>query len=120
MARTPPCGDPDCPTHRAFDLFGRAHALDLLFVLVHDEPRPWRFNALKERLGIQASVLSDRLKELQEVGLVVRTEHDESPRRIEYQASPDAAELNEGFAAFKRWGARRHRQSQGAMLVATP
>ncbi len=109
MARTPPCGDVDCPTHRAFDLFGKAHTLDILFVLVHDSPGPWRFNALKERLEIQASVLSDRLKELQEVGLVVRTAHDEVPRRVEYSASPDAQELDEAFAAFKRWGARRHR-----------
>ncbi len=44
-----------------------------------------RFNELREQLpGISGRTLSQRLKELEEQGLVARTIHDERPVRIEY------------------------------------
>lgn len=106
---TPPCGDPACPVHRVFDLLGRAHVLQILNLLVHEARRPWRFGEIKAQLGVTASVLSGRLKDLVEVGLVERREYQEMPPRVEYAATPDADELDEAFAVFHRWVAKRHK-----------
>lgn len=44
-----------------------------------------RFNEIRDQLpGISGRTLSQRLKELEEQGLVARTIHDERPVRIEY------------------------------------
>ncbi len=107
--RLPPCGDADCQVHRVFDMLGQAHTLDLLFVLVHEDPRPWRFGELKSRLDIAANILADRLRALAEVALVTRTEYAEMPPRVEYEATPDARDMDEAFKAFERWAAKRHK-----------
>jgi DNA-binding HxlR family transcriptional regulator len=108
--RTQPCGDPDCPTHKAFDMLGKPHVLDLLFVLVHESPGPWRFTALKNRLEIASNILSDRLTALASVGLVTRTQYTEMPPRVEYEATADAMDMDDAFTAFSRWAAKRHKK----------
>ncbi len=108
MGRTPDCGDADCQAHRSFELLGKPHVLWILYLLVHERPGPWRFNEIKERLQVAPNILSDRLKALADVGLVERQAFDEMPPRVEYVATPDAVELDEAFAVFIRWTARRH------------
>lgn len=54
-------------------------------VLVLSQAPTLRFNEIREQLaGISGRTLSQRLKELEEQGLVARTVHDERPVRIEY------------------------------------
>lgn len=54
-------------------------------IVVLSQARSLRFNEIKEQLaGISGRTLSQRLKELEEQGLVARTVHDERPVRIEY------------------------------------
>ncbi len=83
--------------------------LALLFVVVHEERRAWRFGELRERLDIAASVLSDKLKALIDVGLITRHEYAEMPPRVEYEATEDALSLDDAFKVFSRWGAKRHK-----------
>ncbi len=111
MVRKPlhTCADPDCREGRVFEALGQPHVLNLLFLLVHEQPRPWRFGELKDRLGIAANILTDRLRLLAGLGLVVRTEFVEMPPRVEYHATPDALELDDAFRGFDRWVARRHK-----------
>lgn len=54
-------------------------------VVVLSQARSMRFNELREQLkGISGRTLSQRLKELEEQGLVARRLFDERPVRIEY------------------------------------
>jgi DNA-binding HxlR family transcriptional regulator len=54
-------------------------------ILVLSQARAMRFNEMKEQLeGISGRTLSQRLKDLEEQGLVARFVHDERPVRIEY------------------------------------
>lgn len=54
-------------------------------ILVLSQSRALRFNEMREQLaGISGRTLSQRLKDLEEQGLVERTVHDERPVRIEY------------------------------------
>ena len=54
-------------------------------ILVLSQARALRFNEMRDQLaGISGRTLSQRLKELEEQGLVERTVHDERPVRIEY------------------------------------
>ncbi len=110
------CADPDCAAGKAFDLLGRADVLNVLYLLVHEDPRPWRFGELKERLGLAANILAQRLRVLAEAGLVDRQEFAEMPPRVEYAATRDALEMDDAFTAFARWTARRHKTT----LRATP
>lgn len=54
-------------------------------IVVLSQARALRFNEMREQLaGISGRTLSQRLKDLEEQGLVERTVHDERPVRIEY------------------------------------
>lgn len=54
-------------------------------ILVLSQGEALRFNQMKEQLhGISGRTLSQRLKELEEQGLVARQLYDERPVRIEY------------------------------------
>ncbi len=103
------CPDEECWVGHAFQLLGQADILNLLFVLVHEDRRPWRFGELKQRLGLAANILTDRLRALADAGLVTRTEYAEMPPRVEYAATPDAIEMDAAFREFDRWAAKRHK-----------
>ena len=54
-------------------------------IVVLSQARAVRFNAIREALpGISGRTLSQRLKDLEEQGLVARKLYDERPVRIEY------------------------------------
>ena len=54
-------------------------------ILVLSQAPTLRFNEMRDQLaGISGRTLSQRLKELEDQGLVARTVHDERPVRIEY------------------------------------
>ena len=53
--------------------------------------------------GISRKVLSLQLRELEADGLLVRTEYDEVPRRVEYALSPTSEKLCPVFHAIEEW-----------------
>jgi len=67
----------------SLQVFFNKWTVELIVVLA--QSRAHRFNELREQLpGISGRTLSQRLKDLEEQGLVERTVHDERPVRIEY------------------------------------
>jgi DNA-binding HxlR family transcriptional regulator len=67
----------------SLQVFFNKWTVELIVVLA--QGRVVRFNELRSQLpGISGRTLSQRLKELEEQGLVVRTVRDERPVRIEY------------------------------------
>jgi DNA-binding HxlR family transcriptional regulator len=64
-----------------------------------------RYNELRRKLdGISNTVLASSLKELEEAGLVKRTEYLEVPVRVEYCSTEKADRLMPVLEAFSEWG----------------
>lgn len=77
-----------------------------------------RFNELKEGLpGIGSRTLSQRLKELEQQGIVQRTVHAEVPVRVEYRLTPKGLRMGDLFlpiiAHLRISGWREGLQGQG-------
>ena len=71
-------------------------SIEICFLLRMKEPR--RFNELRDNLpGIGSRTLSQRLKELEQQGIVQRTVYPEVPVRVEYRLTPKGARLGDLF-----------------------
>jgi len=76
--------------------FMQKWTIEICFLLRMREPR--RFHELKEGLpGIGSRTLSQRLKELEAQGYVVRTVFAEVPARVEYRFTPKGSRLGDLF-----------------------
>ena len=76
---------PACPVATTVSLIGSKWKL---LILRNLRIRPWRFNELKKDLsGISQKVLTDRLRSMEEDGIIVRTIYPEVPPRVEYSLS---------------------------------
>lgn len=84
------------------DLMTAAHAMEILYHLFC-ERRPLRFNELEDATGASPKVLSQRLKEFAEAGLVSRHSYDEIPPHVEYEPTPMAQELDPAFQFLYAW-----------------
>jgi DNA-binding HxlR family transcriptional regulator len=82
------------PVHDILDLLGRRWAMRLVWELRRDA---LSFSALRERCGMSPSVLSTRLSELTEAGIV---EQDGGRR---YRLSPSGRELARLLYEINRW-----------------
>lgn len=101
--------DPSCPTRRsdcpiasALDLIGDKWTLlvirDLLFLGNR------RFGELlSSPEKIPTNILSDRLRRLEECGLVVKAEYQPRPPRYEYQLTAKGADLFPVLRALAAW-----------------
>ena len=88
---------------RLLGLLGKSHTNAILYHLIYQDPRPWRFNELESVLEISPNTLTDRLKELVGVGLLTRTAYNEIPPRVEYAATEKAIELTPAFKHLYSW-----------------
>lgn len=96
-----------CAIGDLFRVLGRAHMLDLLYVFLHEAEGPMRFVEIQGRLKISPNTLSERLKQMVDAGLVVRTAYNEIPPRVDYEATEKARDLQPVFASLVEW-ARKH------------
>lgn len=63
------------------------------------------FNEIKKELnGISSNILSDRLKHLEQAGLVISSLYSEHPPRYEYRLTESGNELEGVFNAMIMWG----------------
>jgi DNA-binding HxlR family transcriptional regulator len=81
---------------------------------LHDSGRQ-RFVELQRRIAtITPKVLTQRLRQLERDGLVVRTYHPEVPPRVEYEITPLGQSLAPLFAGLAEWGSSNLRQVERA------
>jgi len=67
-----------------------------------------RFNEIMKKLdGINPKTLSDRLKELEGSGLVVREVFAEVPPRVEYTLTEDGIEVRDSMVPLMEWASRK-------------
>jgi DNA-binding HxlR family transcriptional regulator len=94
-----------CPvTHEAIELIGKRWSGAILLVLL-DEPR--RFSEIAGAVPeLSDRLLSERVKELEERGLIERTVHGGPPVRVEYSLTGMGRELQPALAELKAWARR--------------
>lgn len=105
-ASCPTTEDGDHPASDLLELLGRAHAIRTLYTVVHGGERrgaPWRFSELETELDISPNTLSARLDEFEAAGLVTRTQYEEIPPRVEYEATERARALDGVFRELRNW-----------------
>ncbi len=94
-----------CPRfHRASELIGRRWTGAIIYVLLKAR---CRFATLRAAVpGITDRMLSERLQELEEEGLITRTVVPETPVRVEYALTKKGRELASAVDAIGRWAER--------------
>jgi len=91
-----------CEVTDIWRVLGRAWSLVILRNLSTNETI--RFNELKRLVsGISSTVLSDRLTELEEQGLVTKKIYQEIPVRVEYSLTKQARELEKILEELNIW-----------------
>ena len=98
----PPC----CPKyHQAIELIGRRWTGAIVSVLLHRERL--RFGEIAEAVPeLSDRLLSERMKELERHGLVVRTVHPGRPVRVEYELTEKGRALGPAVQEIERWARR--------------
>ncbi len=98
-------GDGVCPRfHAAIELVGRRWTGAILDALGEG---PMRFCELGRAVpGLSDRLLSQRLRELEEKGLLQRSVEPGGPVRVSYELTPKGAELKPAMAELKSWARR--------------
>jgi DNA-binding HxlR family transcriptional regulator len=94
-----------CGMARALEIIGERWALLIVRDLLVG---PKRFGEIQRGLpGIPTNVLTARLKELEEAGIVQRTVLPRPASGVAYELTVEGRGLEEGLIAIGRWGAKR-------------
>jgi DNA-binding HxlR family transcriptional regulator len=90
-----------CPIAPVVELVFSRWTTPILWAL-HEGGRQ-RFVELERRLGITPKVLTQRLRQMERDGLVLRTYHPEVPPRVEYDITELGESLAPVFTALTEW-----------------
>jgi len=91
-----------CPLQRAMEMIGGKWKLSILCALMVDGST--RYNELRRKMnGISNTMLAKSLKEMEEDGLVTRTEYLEVPIRVEYNVTEKANALGAILLQLAQW-----------------
>jgi DNA-binding HxlR family transcriptional regulator len=102
----------ECPLAACLSYFGGAWTPNILWYL-RETPR--RFSELKGDLrGVSAKVLSTRLRELSEAGIVERRVMPSSPPTVEYSLTPLGRKLQPALEAMVEVGHQLKRLRRNA------
>ena len=87
--------------HRASELIGRRWTGAIIFVLLESR---CRFATLRDAIpDITDRILSERLQELEQEGIVERTVVPDTPVRVEYALTRKGRGLSTAIAAIGEW-----------------
>ncbi len=76
-----------------------------------------RFDAIQQDLGITRSVLSARLRRLEEEGVIERRAYQERPERFDHLVTEKGLELWPILDGLRRWGDRYYPEPAGVPLL---
>ena len=91
-----------CPIARSLDIFGDRWTMLIIRDLFLGSSRFQQF--LDSSPGLPPRLLSDRLKKLEEHGLVERSLYSQHPLRAEYRLTENGRSLAPVLDAIVRWG----------------
>jgi DNA-binding HxlR family transcriptional regulator len=92
----------DCPVAGTLDLLGDRWTLLVVRDLLRGKARYGDFLASSE--GIPTNILAERLKRLQEAGVVEVVPYSAHPPRYEYRLTPKGRELGPVVRSMVAWG----------------
>lgn len=97
-----PCTE-SCPLQRAMKAIGGRWKMSVICSLANDGAT--RYNDIKRKMnGISNTMLAKSLKELEDDGLVKRTEYLEVPVRVEYEITDAVRALIPILTELAVWG----------------
>ena len=90
--------------HKAVELVGRRWTGAVIQLLL---PGRMRYAELRDAIpDISDRMLSERLRELEQEGIVARIVIPETPVRVEYELTPKGRALEHALAAIGKWAER--------------
>ena len=96
-----PCLE-NCPLNYAMSVIGGKWKMQIICAL--NNKGSLRYNELKRRVGgVSNTVLASSLRELEDAGLVVRTEYLEVPVRVEYSTTETCDKLMPILDDLSQW-----------------
>ena len=106
VASDAPMTDQACPISEVVDVLFSRWTTPILWQL--NEHGRQRFSELERRVGtITPKVMTQRLRQLERDGLVVRTYHPEVPPRVEYEITGLGRSLAPVFSALNIWSSEK-------------
>jgi DNA-binding HxlR family transcriptional regulator len=114
LMTAPPCDHPItpfCPAyHEAIELIGRRWTGAILRVLLSGTTR---FSDIATTIpGLSDRLLSERLKQLEGEGIVIRNVYPETPVRVEYRLTEKGRALTDVVIAISAWAERWLREGR--------
>lgn len=91
-----------CAVANTLDIIGDKWSLLVVRDLLHGKKTYGELLASPE--GIPTNILADRLKRLENAGVIASTAYQERPVRYAYSLTPKGVELGEVLLAIVRWG----------------
>lgn len=93
-----------CPVDGVINTISKKYTLQIVGLLGANGPM--RYGDLEEVLGAtSSSLLSNRLEELTDAGLIERRSFNEVPPRVEYSLTPRGRELESRIQPLLEWAA---------------
>jgi DNA-binding HxlR family transcriptional regulator len=92
----------NCPVACSLDIVGDRWTLLLVRDLLRGKARYSDFLASPER--IPTNILADRLKRLEQDGLITSVPYSDHPRRMDYRLTPEGRALGRAVSALANWG----------------
>ena len=93
-----------CPIANMLDLVGDKWSLLVIRDMLHGKTTYGELLDSPER--IPTNILADRLRRLEEAGLIVRSAYQERPVRYAYQLTEKGTALGDVLLALVQWGTR--------------
>ena len=90
-----------CPIAATLDLLNSRWTLHIVHSLL---ARPMRFNEIARELNINPRTLCQRLRELEDAGIVERIVISENPPNVEYRMTEKGQALNHILDSLEDWG----------------
>lgn len=92
-----------CGLKRVLNILGGKWKILILCVI--DKKEVVRYGDLRREVyGITNTMLANSLKEMEQDGLVTRTQYDEMPVRVEYSLTDKAKSIIPLLLELKKWG----------------
>lgn len=96
--------DTDCPILYAMQLIGQKWKLPILWYLADAENQTLRYRELERKVvGITATMLTKCLRELEQDGLVTRTQYHTIPPTVEYSLAEKGQSLIPALESVYQW-----------------
>ena len=93
----------DCGLKKVINIVGGKWKIMILCII--DKEEVVRYGDMRRSIyGITNTMLAHSLKELEEDGMVTRTQYDEMPVRVEYSLTEKAKSIIPILLELKKWG----------------